>query len=635
MAYENFVIRVDRRSTRSHNPETDSLAGLTLKVGGASGTEIDNTVVVTTTNTKAFSNKTFDVDATGNVLSNVANGNIKAAAGIVETKLSLDYSTSGLNTAISNHTGSSSNPHSVTKAQVLASELIINTDVKSDAAIAESKLSLSYSTSSLNTAISNHTGSSSNPHSVTKAQVLAAEAIINTDVKSDAAIAESKLNLSFSTSSLDSRITALVSGSAFREYSKVITGDAAPADNTALSTLLPFGDDNAPQLEIGDFVVGDFLLFDFGGTPKLLKVYDDTGTLKVTSVGVTQPVQGYCYHVRYNLPAGVAANERRAIYAKSATVMIKIADEVWESANGIQLSTWTAGAGVISGSDTVLSALQKLSGNKATLALDNLASVALNASLTPGSDNAIALGAGDKRFTAAHAVEMNSNKYNSEGNADVLFQRNASDFMKFLSDRIVLSQPLKTADNGSGDSASITIGTGTASGTRGKVILAGLSIDASSTKIINVADGSALTDVASYGQIKALEDRAYVAAGWSGGSGTQAVLGNLGFVDTDGKVKPAGAGVTSIYKKRLVVCMDATIDNDASGNWKVLPSRAIGAASGGGTMVIGEEVYLSSTLGAITQNINGITAGHAIVFVGYATAAGNWEFLRPEYLGSA
>ena len=92
----------------------------------------------------------------------ILNADINASAAIVESKLALDYGTSGLNTAITNHTGSSSNPHSVTKAQVLAAELIVNTDVKSDAAIAYSKLALSGS-------------------------------ILNADINASAAIATSKL----------------------------------------------------------------------------------------------------------------------------------------------------------------------------------------------------------------------------------------------------------------------------------------------------------------------------------------------------------------------------------------------------------------------------------------------------------
>ena len=67
---------------------------------------------------------------------------INASAGIEESKLALDYSTDGLNTAITGHTGDSNNPHSVTKAQVLTGDLIANADIDAAAAIDESKLAI-------------------------------------------------------------------------------------------------------------------------------------------------------------------------------------------------------------------------------------------------------------------------------------------------------------------------------------------------------------------------------------------------------------------------------------------------------------------------------------------------------------
>lgn len=101
----------------------------------------------------------------------IVNADVNASAAIAESKLALDYSTSGLNSTLSGHIGNSSNPHSVTKAQVLSGDPIVNADVDASAAIAESKLALDYSTSSLNTNIGNvandlstHTGDTSNPH---------------------------------------------------------------------------------------------------------------------------------------------------------------------------------------------------------------------------------------------------------------------------------------------------------------------------------------------------------------------------------------------------------------------------------------------------------------------------------------
>lgn len=101
----------------------------------------------------------------------IVNADINASAAIVESKLALDYSTSSLNTTLTNHTADTNNPHSVTKAQVLSGNPIVNTDVDASAAIAESKLALDYATDTLNTNIGtvstnlgNHTGDKNNPH---------------------------------------------------------------------------------------------------------------------------------------------------------------------------------------------------------------------------------------------------------------------------------------------------------------------------------------------------------------------------------------------------------------------------------------------------------------------------------------
>ena len=122
-----------------------------------------------------------DTNAQGDILASasgldikantIVNADINASAGIVESKLSLDYATSTLNSDIgtvsgnlTTHTSNTSNPHSVTKAQVLSGDPIVNADVDASAGIEESKLALDYSTSSLNTAITNHTSDTANPH---------------------------------------------------------------------------------------------------------------------------------------------------------------------------------------------------------------------------------------------------------------------------------------------------------------------------------------------------------------------------------------------------------------------------------------------------------------------------------------
>jgi len=125
----------------------------------------------------------------------IVDADVKSDAAIVESKLSLDYATGTLNTAIGDHTSDTDNPHSVVLSDVVAGTLVANADVAADAAIAESKLSLDYATGTLNTAIGDHTSDTDNPHSVVLADVVAGTLVADADIASDASITASKLNL--------------------------------------------------------------------------------------------------------------------------------------------------------------------------------------------------------------------------------------------------------------------------------------------------------------------------------------------------------------------------------------------------------------------------------------------------------
>jgi len=69
-----------------------------------------------------------------------------------------------LSKALADHPSDTANPHSVTKAQVLSGDLIVNADIDGSAAIAESKLDLDYATATLNTSISDHISDASAAH---------------------------------------------------------------------------------------------------------------------------------------------------------------------------------------------------------------------------------------------------------------------------------------------------------------------------------------------------------------------------------------------------------------------------------------------------------------------------------------
>ena len=65
--------------------------------------------IITNDQAQTITNKTIDAD--NNTISNIENDNIKAGAAIEESKLDLDYSTSGLNTAITDHIADATDAH--------------------------------------------------------------------------------------------------------------------------------------------------------------------------------------------------------------------------------------------------------------------------------------------------------------------------------------------------------------------------------------------------------------------------------------------------------------------------------------------------------------------------------------------
>jgi len=709
MAYENIVIQIDRRRRRAHVPGSDSFAVQGIKVGGDSGTEINGTNVVTNDNTATLTNKTFDVDGTGNSLSNIANANIKAAAGIVESKLALDYSTSGLNTAITNHVGDTANPHSVTAQQVTSVYV---------------------------------------PTNYARTQVAA----------------EGNDKVSAHLRGVDNALGAISTGIDWQPFTKTITADAglnAAADDTALSTLLPFSDDEGTQMIISDFAGGDYLLsVNTSGSDKRFLIWDDSGTLRVTTSGVAQPALGYTYTVANDLIDSPDAQENSSIYTYNGTDLIKIGDVDFSVADGINLSATYAIAGSTTvepaGGDSVETAISKLHagalgddaittriiapgavgstelgatsviaaklGNDVAgngLTGGNGSAIAAQADSTGGSNlgtvvdvnsNGIAvkiddttvgengsnqlevkdlgISTGKLAATSVTAAKLGNDVAGNGltgGNGSALAVQedttggaNLATVVNVSANGVaILVDATTISENGSGqlyipDSGISANQLNSDAVTKAKVAndaIGGAEFllendtflrarnnaddgDVNTFKV-NTSDNvemaslwytpaSAPTQDYQVSNKKYVDDsllgikvRAYTASGWSGGSGSQAVKGDIGFVDTDGLVKPAGAGTTDIYKKRLVICYDATIDNSSSGNWIALPSVSVGSASGGGTLTVGEEVYLSSTAGQISQTITSISSGHAIIFLGYATAASDWEFFRPEYLGDA
>lgn len=177
-------------------------------------------------------------------------------------------------------------------------------------------------------------------------------------------------------SALDTQVKAnadlLTVGSSWRDYVKATTGDAglnAAANDTALSTLLPFSDDNDGNVDvIGEWADGDYILSN-GATDKLFVVFDDAGTLRVTQVGIDPLAAGDTFMVRYYLP-DPAGGENTAIVNYNGTDLVKVADVDWQLATGINLSGGYAAAvtaAAVAPNDTVQVAIGKLDKDQADI----------------------------------------------------------------------------------------------------------------------------------------------------------------------------------------------------------------------------------------------------------------------------
>jgi len=144
------------------------------------------------------------------------------------------------------------------------------------------------------------------------------------------------------------------------------------ANGTALSTLLPFDDDDSAGLVLGSFADGDYVLYrDTSGTDRIYQIYDDAGTLKVTQdAGVVDALaSGDTFIVSFDL-ADFNNSENSALYTYNGTDLVKIGDVDWALATGINLSAGfvTGGTnGTPAANDTVEEAIRKLTNNQLDL----------------------------------------------------------------------------------------------------------------------------------------------------------------------------------------------------------------------------------------------------------------------------
>ena len=159
-------------------------------------------------------------------------------------------------------------------------------------------------------------------------------------------------------------ITVLQSGIAWRAKVKAITASTSlrsASELTALSTLLPFSDDQTPVMVIGDFAIGDYIISENGATSKLWKL---NSSMQITAVGFNALAVGDTFFVQNDILDTIAARETSAIYTFTGTAMAKMSDVDWQFATGIDLSgAYAAAAGTVAAGNTVEAAIQKIDGN--------------------------------------------------------------------------------------------------------------------------------------------------------------------------------------------------------------------------------------------------------------------------------
>lgn len=163
-----------------------------------------------------------------------------------------------------------------------------------------------------------------------------------------------------------------LSGIKFRsEIVRSATGDVVVAGVRDL-TASPFSDDETPLLTATDFTVGEFVIGGVGGTPTLFEVTDVSApniTL-VAATGGDALSDGDRFVVRAYLPDSDGTQENQALveYDSSTPAINKIGDIDWNFATGINLSSgYTSQNGIITSSDSVESAIEKLDGNQIDL----------------------------------------------------------------------------------------------------------------------------------------------------------------------------------------------------------------------------------------------------------------------------
>lgn len=172
-------------------------------------------------------------------------------------------------------------------------------------------------------------------------------------------------------SALQSAINAVEGGTQWRKGVFLISEDAelvAAQEGDLISAIMPFSDDEIPEIQLADFEAGQLLLAKNGANSKLMKVYDDAGTLKVTFVDVETLQPKFTYIVTHDLTDSPGPQEGLAIFHFDGTDLFKLGDLDFSLASGINMGTFGPLSGIeedILSTDSVAEAIHKLASSLA------------------------------------------------------------------------------------------------------------------------------------------------------------------------------------------------------------------------------------------------------------------------------
>jgi hypothetical protein len=149
------------------------------------------------------------------------------------------------------------------------------------------------------------------------------------------------------------------------EKVRFATDDTLTAGTFDITTLTDNDD-----MVIGDITVGEFAIGDCNGTPALFEITAKPAGNTITIAAASLAIGDNDTFVVQQFLPDPTTQEGQAIvhFPLAAGACVKIADTNWEFATGINISSgFTEINGTVSSSDTVESAIEKLSGNQLDL----------------------------------------------------------------------------------------------------------------------------------------------------------------------------------------------------------------------------------------------------------------------------